>query len=73
MTNTENAVILVELAPADDPVIARINLDMLAYDIADMMDRNEHGGGEIADIHLRPHLESFLRAALATARADTEN
>jgi hypothetical protein len=45
------------------------DLGLLAYDIADVMDRGEYGLGEIADCHLLPFLAEFLGKALAYARA----
>lgn len=45
---------------------ATIDLDMLAYDIADMLDRNEYDI-DVADCHIRPALPAFLAAIRANA------
>lgn len=41
-------------------------LDLLAYDIADLLDRHGYDP-DVADCDLRPHLEAFLAAAKKTA------
>lgn len=46
-----------------------VDLDMLAYDIADMLERNGYPV-DVASSHVRPALPAFLRAALANAAAD---
>lgn len=42
-------------------------LELLAYDIADMLDRNEWGMGEISETDIRPALTGFIITALAHA------
>jgi hypothetical protein len=42
-------------------------LELLAYDIADMLDRNDWGMGEISETDIRPTLTSFIVSALAHA------
>ena len=46
-----------------------VDLDMLAYDIADMLERNGYPV-DVASSHIRPALPAFLQAALASAAAD---
>lgn len=46
-------------------------LNMLAYDIADTMDRGEYGLGEITSDDIRAVLPAFLLACLANADANT--
>jgi hypothetical protein len=46
-----------------------VDLDMLAYDIADMLDRCRYPI-EAADSHIRPALPAFLHAIISSAAAD---
>lgn len=48
-----------------------IDLDLLAYDIADMLDRCGYDI-DAADSHIRPALPAFLAAIQANAAIDTE-
>jgi len=48
-------------------------LDLLAYDIADAMDRGEYGMGEIAQSDIFPALPAMLAAALAHAMATDQH
>lgn len=50
--------------------VAGIDLDMLAYDIADTLDRGEYGLGDITQDDIRAALPAFLQAALTHARND---
>ena len=47
------------------------DLDMLAYDIADTLDRGEYGFGDITQDEIRAVLPAFLAACLAHADANT--
>lgn len=47
------------------------DLDILAYDIADTMDRGEYGLGDITSDDIRAVLPAFLAACLAHADANT--
>ena len=49
-----------------------VDLDMLAYDIADLLERNGYPV-DVASTHIRPALPAFLQAALASAAADDSN
>lgn len=49
-----------------------IDLDMLAYDIADAMDKGEYGLGEVSQDDLRPFLVELLMKALEHARTSHE-
>lgn len=46
------------------------DLDMLAYDIADVMDRGEYGLGDITQDDIRAVLPAFLIACLENSEAD---
>lgn len=46
-----------------------VDLDMLAYDIADTLDRGEYGMGDITQDEIRKALPVFLRACLELAAA----
>lgn len=48
------------------------DLDMLAYDIADTLDRGEYGLGDITQNDIRAVLPAFLIACLANADADAD-
>lgn len=48
---------------------AGIDLDLLAYDIADLLDRNDCPL-DIAESHIRPALPAFLAAITKNAAAD---
>jgi hypothetical protein len=48
------------------------DLDMLAYDIADAMDRGEYGMGEITQDDIRAALPAFLAAAHKHADANQD-
>lgn len=50
--------------------ISEPDLDMLAYDIADTMDRGEYGLGDITQDDIRALLPAFLVACLAHADAN---
>jgi hypothetical protein len=53
-------------AVTDGTEFPGISLDLLAYDLADMLDRCEYPV-DVADTHIRPALAGFLRAMLANA------
>jgi hypothetical protein len=57
--------------PLTDLGIGDSDLDMLAYDIADTMDKGEFGLGDITSDDIRAVLPAFLRAALANVDANT--
>ena len=54
-----------------DLPISEPDLDMLAYDIADVMDRGEYGMGDITQDDIRAVLPAMLIAALANADANS--
>jgi hypothetical protein len=54
-----------KIQPAAD--LTGIDLGMLAYDISDMIDRNEYPI-DIAQSDIEPNLPPFLRACLATSQ-----
>jgi hypothetical protein len=49
--------------------IASVDLDMLAYDIADLLDRGEYGLGDVTQDDLRAVLPQFLTGAIEHANA----
>jgi hypothetical protein len=51
--------------PITRPLPLELDLDMLAYDIADTMDKGEYGLGDVSQDDIRAVLPEFLSAALA--------
>lgn len=51
--------------PITRPLPPGLDLDMLAYDIADTMDKGEHGLGNVSQADIRAVLPEFLSAAIA--------
>ena len=58
---------------ADTAALANVDLDMLAYDFADTLDRGEHGLGDITQDEIRAELPAFLAACLARAAERDRN
>jgi hypothetical protein len=75
MMITEAELLATMLAASETPItdlgIDDGDLDMLAYDIADTLDRGEYRLDDITADDIRAVLPAFLRACLANADANT--
>jgi hypothetical protein len=77
MMSTDSELLATMLAASENPGnlgfagLQGCQLDMLAYDIADTMDRGEYGLGDITADDIRAVLPAFLLACLANADANT--
>lgn len=63
----DGTVYRVGMGTASIQALDAAGLDLLAYDIADLLDRHGYDLADVADCDLRPHLEAFLAAAKTTA------